>query len=84
MNLIIPEHIKVFLRKLDKKARKLIGAELCKFQNDEPVDLKKIKTEKNRYRIAVGEWRIMLFVQKESEQKIYFVFDVVMRKDAYR
>ena len=84
MNLIIPDPMKELLRGLEKKTRKLIGAELRKFQDDKPVDLKKIKTEKDRYRIAVGDWRIMLFVQKESGQKIYHVFDVVIQKDAYR
>lgn len=84
MILIIPESKRDLLRKLDKKTRKLIGAELRKFQNDEPVDFKKLKTERDLYRIAAGEWRIMLLVQKEDNRRIFYVIGLMQRKDAYR
>jgi mRNA-degrading endonuclease RelE of RelBE toxin-antitoxin system len=62
----------------------LIGAEIRKWQNDLPVDLKKLKTEKNLVRLAVGEWRIMFEARFENGKKVFYATEVIMRKDAYR
>jgi mRNA-degrading endonuclease RelE of RelBE toxin-antitoxin system len=84
MNVILTESARKALKNLDSDTRKLLGAEIRKLQNDAPVNLKKMKTERHKLRIAVGEWRIMLDVRFEENGKLYYVTDVVMRKDAYR
>ncbi|GEM_PF-1139399 len=84
MNVKIPEPTRKTLRTLDQKTRKLIGAEIRKWQNDLPVDIKKLKTERNHVRLAVGEWRIMFEARFEEGEKVYYATDVIMRKDAYR
>ncbi len=81
---VLSEHTKRKLRRLDKATRKLIGAEIRKYQNSEPVDIKKIKGEKDTWRIAVGSWRILIEASSDGEQELLTVADVVPRKDAYK
>lgn len=83
MELIIPDPVKKQLRKLDKAARQHIGNEVNKLLSDPgSVDLKKIKTRQNEHRLAVGDYRVILEIDKK--QRIIFVLQVKARKDAYR
>ena len=83
MKLEIPEPIKKQLRKLDKATRRHIGNELNKLLADPAsIDLKKIKTRKNEHRLAVGDYRVILEIDRN--QQVIYVLQVKSRKDAYR
>jgi len=80
----LSDYVKKKLRSLDKALRKSIGAEIRKFQNGEPVNIKKLKGAEDRWRIAVGDWRILVKADKEEGLDTMTVTDVLQRKDAYR
>lgn len=62
----------------------MIGAEIRKFQEGHPVNLKKLKTIKDTWRLAVGEWRVIMETREGNEERIFEVINVIKRKDAYR
>ncbi|MGV8124612.1 MAG: type II toxin-antitoxin system RelE/ParE family toxin [Candidatus Xenobiia bacterium LiM19] len=83
MRLDFPESVKKQLRKLDKAVRRQIGHELNRLLAvPASVDLKKIKTRKNEHRLAVGDYRVILEIDRE--QRVISVLQVKARKDAYR
>ncbi len=84
MKVILPEHIRASLRQLDKDTRRLLGVEIRKFQSGQYVNFKKLHYGKDKWRIAAGDWRIMLVSSVENNEKTYTVIDIIARKDAYR
>jgi mRNA interferase RelE/StbE len=67
------------LRALPKDARRFIGAKLDRAQNDLTGDVKKLKGFKNKYRLRVGNYRVLF----ELEGPSLIVYDVGDRKDIY-
>ncbi len=62
--------------------KSLIENELIDLIKGKRVDIKKVKDEKNIYRIRVGKYRILL--KKLSQEKEIFVINIAHRKEAYR
>ncbi|MDQ7825203.1 MAG: hypothetical protein RDV48_20545 [Candidatus Eremiobacteraeota bacterium] len=82
MRLTIDEPAKKALRKLDKAVRCKIGIEIDRYQAGLPVNIKKIKTSDNTWRIAVEKWRII--IKYDPNAQVMHVTSVIQRKDAYR
>lgn len=82
--LILSDSALSILSNLDRQDRRLIGGEIRKFQDEKPVNLKKLKGEKNKWRLAAGDWRIILKTEKLDEDTVMIVTDIVKRKDAYK
>jgi len=82
VNVVVDESAKKTLRKLDEETRRKIGREIQRYQAGLSVDFKKIKASVNRWRIAVGDWRIFLTYDPDTRET--HVTDVMQRKNAYR
>ncbi len=82
--LIIPEDILRILRSLDKDTRKLIGGKIRSFQNDESINMRKLKSVHNTWRITAGDWRIILESRPGEKERIYEISEIIKRKDAYK
>jgi len=82
MRVILDESEKKILRKLDKATRKKIGREIYKYQSGLPVNMKKIKTSLNDWRLAVDEWRVIM--EYDHKSNTMRVTHIIQRKDAYR
>ena len=67
------------LRALPGEARRLIGAKLDRAQNDLTGDIKKLKGFKHKYRLRVGNYRVLF----ELEGACIVVYEVGDRKDIY-
>jgi mRNA interferase RelE/StbE len=78
--LIIKDEAKRKLRLLPKRARQEIGYRLFLMQEDLAGQIKKLKADKNVYRLRVGDYRIIF----ELERDLFNVYDVGHRKDIYR
>ena len=60
-----------------------IGTSLDKMvQNPGAVDIVKLSGEKNKWRLRVGQWRVIL--QLDNYTGIIWVLRILPRKDAYR
>jgi mRNA interferase RelE/StbE len=67
------------LRALPKDVRYSIGSKINRLQNDLSADVKKLKGFKNKYRLRVGDYRVLF----ELEGSRLVVYDVGDRKDIY-
>ncbi|MGV8119541.1 MAG: type II toxin-antitoxin system RelE/ParE family toxin [Candidatus Xenobiia bacterium LiM19] len=70
------------LQRLDKHTQKKIYQAVDDFIKEKSVNIKKIKTRKDEWRIAVDDWRIIF--EKDSQKNKFRIHDVVDRKDAYK
>ena len=68
------------LRTLAKEQRRRIGLRLDALQNDLQGDVKKLAGQAGKYRLRVGDHRILFTLEKD----LIFVHLVKDRKDAYR
>ncbi|MCD4785980.1 MAG: type II toxin-antitoxin system RelE/ParE family toxin [Candidatus Eremiobacteraeota bacterium] len=67
---------------LDASTRERILKVLARFRNDPgSVDLKKLGGLKNKWRIAVGRYRVIFSIRKQ--EKDVYILDVLPRKNAY-
>jgi len=67
------------LRALPKDVRYAIGSKINRLQNDLSGDVKKLKGFTNKYRLRVGDYRVLF----ELEGRRVVVYDVGDRKDIY-
>ncbi len=72
------------IRALDKPVRKMIGAEIRRFQQKQRVNIKKLQGEENTWRIAAGDWRVILTRVMGEPEETRIVKEVLPRRDAYR
>lgn len=70
----------VQLRALPREQRRRIGQRLDALQQDLRGDVKKLAGQAGRYRLRVGDYRILFALEKD----LIFVHLVKDRKDAYR
>jgi len=68
------------LRALSGEQRRRIGQRLDALQQDLRGDVKKLAGQAGRYRLRVGDYRILFSLEKD----LIFVHLVKDRKDAYR
>lgn len=68
------------LRALPREQRRRIGQRLDALQQDLRGDVKKLAGQAGRYRLRVGDYRILFALEKD----LIFVHLVKDRKDAYR
>lgn len=71
-----------YYEKLDKKMKKRIDRILLWLSENEMLNLKEIKGEKDIYRLRIGKYRILLKVF--YEEKIILIFDLGSRGDIYK
>ncbi len=76
----ISEEALAQLRVLPKEARRRIGFRLDALQEDFRGDVKKLAGQAGRYRLRVGEYRVLFALEKD----LIMVHQVKDRKDAYR
>ena len=83
MKLEITEPAEKELAGLDKRIRVRIKDALDKLlSRPEAVDLRKLKGKTNLRRLRVGEWRVILQVDRRKET--IYVLHVKHRREAYR
>ena len=68
------------LEKINIRFQEKILDVLKRFENDEKVDIKKMKGRKEGYRIRIGEYRILLDKVKEKE---FLVTKIGSRENIY-
>ena len=73
------ETVREQLRSLPKDVRYAIGSKVNRLQTDLTGDVKKLKGFKNKYRLRVGDYRVLF----ELEGSRVLVYDVGNRKDIY-
>jgi mRNA interferase RelE/StbE len=78
-SLAISEEALHQLRALPRESRQRIGARLNELQNNLAGDVKKLAAAEKKYRLRVGDYRI-LFRLEGNQISVYAVKD---RKDAY-
>jgi len=78
-SLALSEEARDQLRALPKEWRQRIGARLNELQNELAGDVKKLAAAEKKYRLRVGNYRI-LFCLEGNQISVYAVKD---RKDAY-
>lgn len=76
----ISEEALAQLRALPKEARRRIGFRLDALQGDLQGDVKKLAGQAGKYRLRVGEYRVLFALEKD----LIMVHQVKDRKDAYR
>lgn len=77
--LLISEEAREQLRGLPKPARRNIGQRLDALQNGLSGDVKKLTARERKYRLRVGNYRILF----RLEGPAIFVYAVKHRKEAY-
>jgi len=82
MNLFVSARAKKDLGKLDQKTLQRIDNTLKKLlANPGMVDLKKLKGQADKWRLRVGDYRLILTVDWKHDA--VFLIRVLHRKDAY-
>jgi len=66
MEIILSNHSKKQLNKLDSRIQQKIIFTLEKFKNNQPVDIIKLKNKTEEFRIRTGNYRIQLQKVKEG------------------
>ncbi len=64
---------------LDKLTKKKVRGAIIKLRKGE-INLEKLSTGKNIYRIRTGDYRILI----EKSDEIYYITGISHRKDVYR
>jgi mRNA interferase RelE/StbE len=75
----ISEKARAQVRELPKEQRRLIGQRIEALQHDLQGDIKKLTATKNRYRLRVGDYRVLFVLENDS----IAVYGVRNRKEAY-
>jgi mRNA interferase RelE/StbE len=68
------------LRKLQREQRRRIGQRIDALQSDLHGDVRKLVGQEGKYRMRVGEYRVLFTLEKD----LIFIHSVKDRKDAYR
>ncbi|SPF52039.1 Cytotoxic translational repressor of toxin-antitoxin stability system [Candidatus Desulfosporosinus infrequens] len=82
MKVVVTKQAQKDLAKLSKDIRLLVYAELYKFAERKVVDLKKLAGKSDKFRIRVGDYRVLISVSKEAIT--VYALRVLHRRDAYR
>lgn len=83
MRLEITEPAERDLADLDKKTQRRIKAALDRLLTyPQAVDLKKLQGSPERWRLRVGDWRVILRIDRE--QGVLYVLRIRHRREAYR
>jgi mRNA interferase RelE/StbE len=76
----LTSEIRSRLKALPEASRHAIGYSLFLLQEDLSGDVKKLKGFKDRYRLRVGQYRVIFQLDKDS----IVIYDFGDRKDIYR
>jgi mRNA-degrading endonuclease RelE of RelBE toxin-antitoxin system len=79
MEIIFSNHSKKQLNNLDSRIKQKIIFTLEKFKNNQPVDIIKLKSKEEEFRIRTGNYRIQLQKVKEG----FLVTKVGKRENFY-
>ena len=83
MRLEITEPAEKDLIRLDRKNQRRIGAALEQLLTyPQAVDLKKLHGNPKRWRLRVGDWRVILRI--DQEQGVIYALRIRHRREAYR
>jgi len=83
MRLEVTEPAQKDLAELERKTQRRIKAALDRLLSyPQAVDLKKLKGSQDMWRLRVGDWRVIL--RLDREQGILYVLRVRHRREAYR
>ncbi|MDK2784543.1 MAG: mRNA interferase RelE/StbE [Bacillota bacterium] len=83
MKLELTEPAEKDLAELDKKTQRRIKVALDKLLTcPQAVDLRKLKSTPERWRLRVGDWRVIL--RLDREQEVLYVLRIRHRREAYR
>ncbi|MGB9663170.1 MAG: type II toxin-antitoxin system RelE family toxin [Moorellaceae bacterium] len=83
MRLEITEPAQKDLADLDIKTQRRIKAALDRLLSyPQAVDLKKLKGSRDMWRLRVGDWRVIL--RLDREQGVLYVLRIRHRREAYR
>lgn len=83
MRFEITEPAQKDLAELEKKAQRRIKAALDRLLiYPQAADLKKLKGSRDMWRLRVGDWRIIL--RLDREQGVLYVLRIRHRREAYR
>ena len=77
--LAISEEAREQLRALPKDRRRQIGSRLAALQEDLSGDVRKLATARNKYRLRVGDYRVLFRLEGNTIE----VYQVADRKNAY-
>lgn len=80
MNIVITNRAKKDMEKLDRETRLRIYSALESIANNQRVDIKKLHGS-NRYRIRVGDYRIILDISQGT--LTIYALRVLHRREAY-
>jgi len=81
MKVVVTKQAQKDLAKLSKDIRLRVYAELYKFAERKVVDLKKLAGKSDKFRIRVGDYRVLISVSKETIT--VYALRVLHRRDAY-
>ena len=76
----LPSEIRSRLRELPEASRDALGYAIFLLQDDLSGNIKKLKGFKDRYRLRVGNYRVLFQLDKDT----VIVYDFGDRKDIYR
>lgn len=76
----LPSEIRSRLRELPETSRHALGYAIFLLQEDLSGNVKKLKGFKDRYRLRVGNYRVLFQLDKD----MVIVYDFGDRKDIYR
>ncbi|MFQ5531250.1 MAG: hypothetical protein ACE5ES_01400 [Candidatus Nanoarchaeia archaeon] len=79
MEILFSSSSKKQLKKLNVRVQQKITFTLKKFKNNQPVDIIKLKSKNNEFRIRTGQYRIQLLKVKEG----FLVTKVGKRENFY-
>lgn len=83
MRLEITEEAEKDLADLDRETQGRIKTALDRLLSyPQAVDIKKLKGSRNMWRLRVGDWRVILWLDRE--QGILYVLRIRHRREAYR
>lgn len=83
MNVTITERAARYVNKLDKSVQQQLKGALSRLYDFPDVtNIKQLKGRPRRYRMRVGDWRIIFTVDWEKDTLI--VVTIAHRKDAYK
>jgi mRNA interferase RelE/StbE len=75
-----PEEVRSQLREMPEAVRHAIGYGLFLLQEDLSGNVKKLKGFRSRYRLRVGDYRVIF----ELDKDLIIVYGVGLRKDIYK
>ncbi len=78
-SVLFSEEARTKLRTMPEDQRRAIGYRIHLLQTDLAGDVKKLTTQEKKYRLRVGNYRVLFRLEGNSRM----IYDIKDRKDAY-